>query len=47
MIPPDGLLKDELLALDYEIKNGKIMVTPKEDLRKNSSDLQIGQMRLL
>jgi hypothetical protein len=34
MIPPDGLLKEDLLAVDYEVKNGKIMVTPKEELRR-------------
>lgn len=34
MLPPDGLLKDELLAVDYEVKNGKFIVTPKDELRK-------------
>jgi len=27
-------LKDELMAMQYQVKNGKVMVTPKEELRK-------------
>jgi len=34
MLPPDGMLKDELMAMQYQVKNGKVMVTPKEELRK-------------
>lgn len=34
MLPPDGMLKDELMAMEYQVKNGKVMVTPKEELRK-------------
>lgn len=34
MLPPDGLLREELLALEYSVKGGKVTVTPKEELRK-------------
>ena len=47
MLPPDGLLKDELLAVDYEIKNGKFMVTPKDELERDSNDLLIEPMHWL
>lgn len=33
MIPPDELLMEELLAADYEEKNGKICIMPKEKMR--------------
>lgn len=34
MIPPDGFLLDELRAIEYDVSNGKIRVTSKEELRK-------------
>lgn len=34
MIPPDHALIEELKAVSYEVKNGNIRVTPKEQLRR-------------
>jgi hypothetical protein len=33
MLPPDDRLKEELLVLSYELKDGKIKITPKDKMK--------------
>lgn len=33
MLPPDELLSEELLVADYQVKNGKVCVMPKDEMR--------------
>jgi hypothetical protein len=34
MIPPDTMLEEELLAVEYEIKNGKIEIIKSDKLKE-------------